>query len=186
MSHVNTLLSHLNPTFSKTLKMTLAALRNVPNFVGTLFESIPIASGRFGMFSTILRKCYIFVTLARDRCYICYSSLKLATGVYFHHISYSFIPLINFYALTVNFAMSHFDSNFGDSSPGTARAMTIPHDKPMDVHYFLRARHARTLRTYVLTHAVGQTYVRSNFLPYRPFFGCSTMWALFFSTIQPF
>ena len=46
----------------ETLKMTLVTLKNVPNFVGTLFESIPIDSGGFGMFSIIFRKCYIFVT----------------------------------------------------------------------------------------------------------------------------
>ena len=56
MSHVIPLLSHLMPNLKETLKMALVTLKNVPNFVGTLFELIPTDSERFGMFWRFLEK----------------------------------------------------------------------------------------------------------------------------------
>ena len=56
MSHVIPLLSHLMPNLKETLKMTLVTLKNVPNFVGTLFELIPTDPERFGMFRSFLEK----------------------------------------------------------------------------------------------------------------------------------
>ena len=44
-------LSHSVPTLGHTLKLALVTFENGPKFVGTLFESIPIDSGRFWQFS---------------------------------------------------------------------------------------------------------------------------------------